>query len=96
MEKSLYYESDAIILIALCLYGSSFNGPKKGEKQNKYDAHSPTIIRLNRGARLKAQHSAGITSSKMTHSTEAQRRSFLQPDSRRANIWTQLVGQSVS
>lgn len=30
---------------------------------------SPTIIRRNRGARLKAQHSAGITGSKMTHST---------------------------
>lgn len=67
-KKKIHYEPDAIILIALCLYSSFFNGAKR-EKQNKYDVFSPTIIRRNRGARLKAQHSAGITGSKMTHST---------------------------
>lgn len=46
MEKSLYYESDAIILIALCLYGSSFNGPKKEKNKTNMTRIHPQLSGL--------------------------------------------------
>lgn len=45
------------------------NKKKKKNPHLKYDVYPATIIRPNRGARLAARHSAGITGSKMTHST---------------------------